>query len=333
MPGRARHALAIALLGAVASASWSHESAADPGAGAPAAAAPKGADPEKVRFAMALCPAAFLKDGSAAPAIGCRMHPPYDAPDRRPDGKLAPHTGDPVEFCAIKAIRHGAFSAKGAREALVVFDACKDGDAWDMGAPGSALLVDESGKTPVARTYLPDVNLGLCATTKRADGRDVLLCQSSFSAPPAGTMTYFVEVDFAAKPIARTVARIFEDGFDCRVLEPTFHVETGLASASVGRVRTADVNGDGIADFVVDVTRARRAASPALDAQVRALCKRDANAGSRALLPAPTGTRLTFVSGGVRFEATPDTAKRLADWEAEAGDLARSLRGAAPATP
>lgn len=313
----------------------------------PVPATPPGADPEKVLFASSVCAAAYRSDG----AVGCRAPPPFDLPGRQPDGELLLHTDDPLRFCELRRIYRGSFTRPSAKQAVLSFEQCKDPDesTWDSGSPGSAVLVEEIGGRWRTIAHEREVNTGSCEQSHRADGRDVLLCRSSFSAGGIGTMTYFVLLDFARGPKhAGTFAWLFADAdnFNCLGLPPSGPAApSGLVALAVTKVTLADINGDGTPDLVVDVERARAAPSAALEARIRTLCEQNMNRGlgrrappddpepqmlkiDRAL-PTATKARLELVSDGVSFGPSPASRSLLEAWEAESPGVIQ-LKGAAP---
>jgi hypothetical protein len=270
--------------------------------------------------------------------VGCRSHPPFDAPDQRPDGTLPAFTGDPLRFCALDAVYRGSFTRAGATQAVLSFAACKDNDpdaVWDSGLPGSAVLVERTADRWRAVAYEPSVNLGQCVQPRRADGRDLLLCRSGLTAPPAGTITYVLALDFA-RPAKRagSIARMFGDEFGCAWL-PTAAagaplLPRGLVSLRITEFRLGDRDAGANRDLVVEVERARVPPSPALDTKVAAACKRDPRASARAWFPAATRTRLVFTPAGDGYVGTAATRATLDAWQAEAPDGFNGLMEAAP---
>lgn len=300
---------------------------------------PAGADSEKVRFVSALCPAAVMhpKIGNkAALLVGCRVHPPYDAPERWPDGTLPEHTGDPLRFCALNAIYKGSFTRAGAKQAVLAFDQCKESDDnWDMGNPGSAVLVEEIDGHFREIDWQPGVNGGECKPAKRRDGHDVLFCLSGFGAAGLGEMDYLFDLDFArSRAHAGTFVWLFADmlAVGCMDLGARgFQLAAGLVSLKPPRFSVTDLDKDGNPDVVVDVERARIGPSPALDAKAAALCNKNptANVGA-ALLPPATKTRLEFMGSSDAVAPTATAKATLDAWEGETPDLLQLRRAAPP---
>ena len=291
----------------------------------PLPAPPPGADPTEVAIAASVCAAAYLPGQKGAmPTIGCRSHPPFTNPDQRPDGKLPLFADDDVlKFCAIDMIRRGSFLSAGAKQAVVSFSQCKDNDpnaTWDSAFPGSALLVEQAGDRWKTVAFEDAVNTRDCLQARRADGRDVLLCQSNLWAGPAGHKEYFFSLDFGSTSQPTVMlAQIFGDNLTCYALEPAFNLPDGFVAFEITKTALEDVDKNGALDLVVDVSRARAAPSAALDAKVRALCKTNAQADGKTLLPPPKTTRLVFLAQrDGSFSPTPTTRKALDAWEAEA---------------
>ena len=186
----------------------------DAGPPPPIPPAPPGANPEKVKLAASICAAAtFVHPLTKRLEIGCRSHPPWNRPEQRPDGKLPRFTDDPLRFCSLDKIYKGSFSRPGAKQAALSFGQCKENDpdaTWDMGFPGNMVLVEEVEGHWKAIRYALGINTEACLSSRRTDGRDVLLCRSSFGAGPAGEVDYFFAVDFdLSKKATSTLAKIF----------------------------------------------------------------------------------------------------------------------------
>lgn len=299
---------------------------------------PPGANALEVEIATAICKAARMKT-----TIGCVSHPPFVTAAQMPDGKLDEFQGpDPLTFCSIDKLYPGSFTKKGARQVLVAFSQCKDNDpdaTWDMGFPGSGVLVEKvDGAHWRSVGYVPDVNLPRCKPSHRsADDRDVLFCESSFSAG-AGTMSYFTEVDLTRTPHATTLARIFDDEVNCMMMEGdgSFHLEGGFTIAEVSDFSVTDLNGDGTGDLVIAAKRAHLPPSASLDAKIKSMCKRPGATnmpGSPLPKSALKSARLEIVSSGASFAPTPATKKLLDDWQAEANTGVALLIGASPPSP
>lgn len=290
----------------------------------PLPAGPPGADPLDVAIAASVCAAAYLpNDDGRQPTIGCRSHPPFTNPEQRPDGKLPVFAGDDLlQFCAIQKVYRGSFLRAGVKQAVVSFSQCKDNDpgaTWDSAFPGSAMLVEEAGDRWKTLDFRDGVNIHECLQDRRSDGRDVLLCQSNLWAGSAGHKSYFFALDFGRpeRPMD-TLAQIFGDTLSCFALEPAFTLPSGFVSFEIEKASLSDVDKNGTPDLVVDVSRARAAPSPALDAKVRASCMANAQADGRSLLPPPRKTRLVFLAQKDGFSATPATRQALDAWKAEA---------------
>lgn len=290
----------------------------------PLPAGPPGADPLDVAVAASVCAAAYLpSDDGRAPTIGCRSHPPFEKPEQRPDGKLPVFAGDDLlTFCAVQKVYRGSFLRPGARQAVVSFSQCKDNDpgaTWDSAFPGSAMLVEEAGDRWKTIAFQDGVNIEACLQDRRADGRDVLLCQSNLWAGSAGHKSYFFALDFGRpdRPVD-TLAQIYGDTLSCFALEPAFTLPSGFVSFQIEKTSLSDVDKNGAPDLVVDVSRARAAPSPALDAKVRAVCMNSAQADGQSLLPPPKKTRLVFLAQRDGFSPTPATRQAIDAWKAEA---------------
>jgi hypothetical protein len=304
---------------------------------------PPGVDPESVLFAASICAAATMKVGNSV-LVGCRSHPPFDRPEQKPDGMLPPFIGDEHRFCALGGVYRGSFTRPGARQAVLSFAQCMDNgsDEWDMGLPGSAVLVEEVGGRWRAVSYEPSVNLLRCSTLQYADGRDALVCRSGFAAPPSGGIWYVFLLDFARPGRhAGTVALMYGDTFGCAWLNPPdpgeLRLPEGLVSLEMGDLHLvaasdAGTAGAGTTDVIVDVERARAAPSQALDGRVAAACKRDPNVQGleRSLAPPATTTRLRFVTRGDDLVPTEPSRLALETWKAEAPAGMHGLTEAAP---
>lgn len=299
---------------------------------------PPGANAREVEIASAVCNAEKM-----GKVIGCGSHPPFVSKDQMPDGTLKEHQGDPLTFCGIDTLYDGSFTASGRKQVLVSFAQCKENDpgaTWDAGFPGSGVVVE---KTDGARwkvvAYEPDVNLPRCKIShlKKAD-RDVLFCWNAFSAG-AGTMTYFVHVDFARKGArkAATVAYLFDDDLNCMMMtgpDGTIHVE-GWAALEARNFNITDVNGDGTPDLIIDVNRGAVPASSQLDAALKAACKKAGGGGGvRASIVPKSAMKITKIeivsSPAESFAPTALSKKLLEEWAATANTGATQLRGAAP---
>ena len=211
---------------ASASATFPHADAAvaleseDAGPPPPIPAAPPGADPEKVKLAASICAAStFTHPLTKTLEVGCRSHPPFDLPEQKPDGKLPPFTDDPLRLCVLEKVYKGSFSRPGAKQAALSFSQCKENDpnaTWDMGFPGSMVLVEEVAGRWKAIRYELGVNTSACLQSHRTDGRDVLLCRSGLGAGSAGEVIYFFAMDFAlSKKTVTPLAKMFSNAFTC----------------------------------------------------------------------------------------------------------------------
>lgn len=309
----------------VASASASASApAASASAPPPLPPAPPGTDPEEVRLLGAICRAAVAPPRPGAPGkrrVGCRAHPPFDTPDKQPDGTLPTFTGEPNELCVLARVVHGAFSRPGAKESLLVFDACVDGDlAWDMASPGSVVLVEEStGRARVVATeravYADD-----CEPVKRKDGREVLVCRYAFTAPPSGMVHQAFVLDLAGRAPTKTpLATLFTDTLSCsQPGSPPPDLSAGLTFSDVTRFARRDLDGDGLVDLEMTVSRAHVAPSPALTQRIEGACRKGTAASdARPYLPPPTTTKLVFRNDGSALVPSPETTRTLDRWTSE----------------
>lgn len=295
----------------------------------PPATPPPGADPELARIASAICAATYRREPGKPPQVGCRKPPPLDAPGHGPDGKFDEHTGDLTTFCTFHPKYRGSFTQPGAKEMVVVFDNCQDldSDGWNGSMPGSAVVVDD--KLHVVESAI-GVNADQCKQIKRKDGREVLVCQSGYAAPMIGTLDYFFLLDFAKGKTSGTFASLYSDAdlFMCDAhqgMDP--FVPDGLTAIKIANVTTKDVNGDGIADVLLDVDRAHVAPSKALDAKMHAICTQGKS--PEKVLPPPTRARIELLSQGDKYAPSPPSQKLLDAWRADSPNV-HQLDGAAP---
>jgi hypothetical protein len=312
-------------------------------------APPAGADPTRAAIAASICAAAYTDPDAKGKdvEVGCRSHPPFTKPEQKPDGMIVLHTGDPIAFCAIDAVYKGSFSKPDAREAIVSFRQCDGEGTWDSANPGSAVLVEEvSGGRFREIDYQAGVNIAPdrktlpagagelrsaagCDQIRRADGRDALFCVSNFGAFRLGAMTYFFVVDFAEKPHAQTVARIFEDIGPCLQFGMSSPEKDGLVSFQLGDRTVSDLNGDQMPDISVEITRSRATPSSALAARVKAACRNDSNVSVERLVPPGKKTTLQFLSDKDGWAASPTSKSTLHAWSAENGGFG-GIGGAGP---
>jgi hypothetical protein len=295
---------------------------------------PAGADPAHVELAASICAAAVIPDlyKKGRVLVGCRSHPPFDRPEQKPDGALV--TGlDPLTVCTIDEVYRGSFTRPGAKQAVIAFGQCKEDEAtWDMGNPGSAVVVEESAERWKVVAYEPDVNAIGCLTDHRADGRDILVCQTNFAALSSGGMKWFFSLDFAREPKKRNrqLAKMFFDDFtiNCKagIFPPEF-LGYGVTSVRIMSFDLADANKDGKQDLVVKVQRAYLPASKTLETMIQSLCKRGADLlTAGAYLPSPTEHTLELVSDGNTFVPTPATQQKLNAWKAAAPESWYNMR-------
>ncbi len=307
-------------------------SASDEPAPLPLPPPPRGADPERATLAASICAAAYIGKN-----VGCRSHPPFDRPDQKPDGKFVEHKGDPLLFCMIDGVFHGSFTRPGSKQAVVSFAQCKESEdaVWDMGFPGSAVLVEEIGGRWKAIGYEAGVNTGGCLKDRRADGRDILVCRSGLAAPPSGEIDYVFFIDFARaaagkKENAASIVKLYGDNANCFFAD-LGGLPDGFVALDVVSMSMADLNKDGTGDLLVKVRRSRVAPSPALDARVHAICKQNTNADfAKVLLPPAKEATLELLSDGDGFTPSAATKKTLDAWTAEGPEGFHGMTAAGP---
>ena len=283
--------------------------------------APEGTDAAKARMLASICPAAYLRKGKPPYALGCRVHPPFGTEGRKPDGTFPAYEGDPLDFCGLVGTHVGAFTRPGAKQTALVFEQCKDGDVWDMGFPGSVVVVEERGDRYEVVATDAAAYAGDCRLVERADKTDLFACAYAFGAGPAGQVSNVFVLDFTASPPRQTIlATAYEDGPWCMAPDAPSDASKGISTARITRVATKDVDGDGLVDLEVDVLRAHAPPSKALDAKLGAGCKKQQTGPleAKSLVPAPTRTTLTFRNDGQTLVAKPEAAKTLARWLSEA---------------
>lgn len=295
---------------------------------------PVGADPSHVELAASICAAAVIPDlqKKGRVLVGCRSHPPFDRPEQKPDGALVPGL-DPLTVCTIDAVYRGSFTRPGAKQAVIAFGQCKEDEAsWDMGNPGSAVVVEESAERWKVVAYEPEVNAEACLTYRRPDGRDTLVCQTNFAALSSGGLKWFYSLDFAKEPKKRNrqLAKMFFDDFiiNCKasIFPPEF-LEYGVTSVRITSFDLADANKDGKQDLVVKLQRAYVPASKGLETKIQALCKRGSELLTpAAYLPAATEETLELLSDGETFVPAPATQKKLNAWKAVAPESWYNMR-------
>jgi hypothetical protein len=303
---------------------------------APTPAVPAGANPDEVKIISSICASAYVRSPTGNVVLGCLSHPPFERPEQRPDGTLSPYAGDPMKLCTLDATYRGSFTRAGAKQAVLSFGVCYDDGAEGFARGGSAsqsvVLVEEVAGRWQPVGYEGGVAAFSCDKSRRADGRDVLLCKGAVGATGRGELTYLFALDFArAGGRAGAFAWMFSDLFDCGAfVRGGRRLPNGLVALRVGRVEAADLDGDGTADLAVSVERARAAPSPALDAKARAACARSQRADGISLVPAMQKARLEFYHRGGGVVPAPESQALLDAWEAEAPEGLNGLKASAP---
>lgn len=293
--------------------------------------APPGEELDEI--ALAMCAATYREEGGGR-IVGCRRPPPFRGKGRGPDGKMPRFESDDLTtFCGITLGERGSFSGPNKSEILVTIDNCRDADTdegWNGSMSGSAAIVARDGDRWLTRAATRNVNTDSCLVLRRRDGHDMLVCRSRYDAS-FGTDHYFFMLDFAREPpLAKTIAHLFDDvdNWTCGLHDgQTPMAPTGITRLRIAAVSTADVNGDGAADIVIDVERAHAVPSAKLEARLRASCK-DGRPVAEAL-PPPSKHRLEILGDAKAFVATPATRALLDKWRAESAVVAQ-LEGAAP---
>jgi hypothetical protein len=287
---------------------------------------PPGADPEAVLLVSSICAAAHQ-----GPQVGCRSHPPFVRAEQQPDGKLPEYTGDVLRFCRLLKIYRGAFTRPHAKQAVLAFEQCvRDDVDWDMGQPGSAVLVEETNGRWRAVATQNDVNIEHCLLPRRDDGRELLFCWSNLTAaPPVGTINYWFSLDFGKPPpFASTHAQLFSSSKLCWGLsQPSTLAAEGFIAVQLLGTTLSDAPSPRLQ---VRVARARVPASPDLKAKAQAACKKNPEADEQAFGASKQEATLEFelASGGVR--ALPTTATLLEAWTRESPENFYGLTGASP---
>lgn len=304
------------------------EAATDEPKDLPLPKTPDGADPELFRMAASICPVAAIQNPNVPTkrTVGCRVPPPFDTKDKRPDGGVATEVEDPLTFCAIDKVYRGSFTAPGAKQALIAFSQCKDDSGeWDAGNPGSVVVIEEAGDRWKVVAHQLGVDAPFCEMYKTHDKRDALACHSSYSAPPATGVRWFFSLDFGRSKTSRIErhAQMFHDDWGISCLEPFFmpdYVNYGIVQTEVKKLAVADTNKDGKMDLVIQMTRARAAPGKALVSKIEQLCKKKENVEPSDLLPKATSFTLDLLGDGIGFTPSSATQKTLDAWEKESPD-------------
>ncbi|HEY8079519.1 MAG TPA: hypothetical protein VIF62_35555 [Labilithrix sp.] len=291
-------------------------------------AVPAGADPELATIAASICAAGYrVEDGKKV--LGCRKPPPFDRKDRGPDGTFPEHTGDATTFCPFEILARGAFTRADPEQIALRFDAChEESETWDVGMPGSVVVVEARGGGYEVVAVALDVNANRCRKTK-IGALDYFVCQSAFAAGGFGAVTYFFTLLFVKAPWARTFVRLYDDAevFTCvtRAGDPKLAPD-GLVAVAVAGMHERGIE-DGEMLVTIDVDRARATPSAALESRLLSLCGKEGSAA--AALPPKQRFHLEFTGFGPPLHARPETQKLLDAWEKETPGLTQ-LRGATP---
>ncbi len=250
----------------------------------------------------------FVQQRFSEPRSGvARIHPSCEPIKSPMEGSSSTRA---IRSCSARSTQSIAerSTAPGTSQAVVSFSQCKESEdaMWDMGFPGSAVLVEEVAGRYRAIDYEPDVNLGDCAQDRRADGRDVLLCRSGLAAPPSGAVSFVFLLDFARVAVGGShsvsLVKLFSDSWYCSMINQ--FVPAGLVSLEVGRMSLSDLNHDGTGDLVLKIQRSRIPASPSFENQLRARCKKKpGETGVRELLPRAKETRFRIPERGRRLHS------------------------------
>lgn len=266
------------------------------------------ADRDKLAIVSAICPAAIKHEGGKV-LVGCRTCPPFT--DTPPDGRVAV---DPPQFFPLESRYPGAFTRAGAEETAAVFQGCEPHAA----NYGGTQLVDKVAGGYRAGAYFSGVHPDSCQPYRRADGRDLLVCQWADAHQSIGTTSVFAYDFVASTPDDvekgwKPLVTIHDNAAGaCLGLSP----ELGLQQGRVLGFRFEDRNHDGRLDVAVDVEHRRTAHSAALEAKVARACKARGSDDAppidvTKLVGAPVKATLELLSDGKTFHPTAATARTL----------------------
>ncbi|MBN2195156.1 MAG: hypothetical protein JW751_20225 [Polyangiaceae bacterium] len=285
----------------------------------PIPAAPPGIDQKWMEYLGSICAVGQMTLSDGTTLVGCRDHAPHDVPGKWPDGAILEVDETATVFAALSSVYEGSFTRPGAKEIVLAFDSPF---MVDSHITQSVVVIAPHGARWRAVAYRVDESAVGFATLRRSDGVDLLVGHDEFGGLHDGVVSWFYAIDFTTQPKQhdRCFARIPFNAFDIPCTfqpDPTElppFSDDSIVSIEIASTRAEDLDGDGQAEFIVQVRYARQQNTLQFLDRVRAWCKTQQYVLTSQYLPAPASHTLVFELKGQRFLPTTRTRKLLDSW-------------------
>ena len=269
--------------------------------------------------------------GPQGPMLGCRSAPPFDAPEKKPDGTVL-QAADFSEVCFLDHVYRGSFSGAGKEQAILGLEACGPERSNDI-TPGNVVLAERGTDGWRVIAFERDTNVRTCSLSKRND-RTLLVCADNVGAFGDGSLHWRFTLDFAAPEQQRVkvFSKLYASAPTNCMLGTAMLADRGVTTFEISNERFADTDADGREDLTFGVERAHTAPSAALRARADAQCKgREQELVDLAKLAGPQRRHtLQFHGEPTALVPTAATKKLLDAWGRESPDLWWNAVKAAP---
>lgn len=209
---------------------------------------------QQIGFLSDICNVAMRYESAGAHRIhvGCRTCPPFEGAGAVSDGRIAV---DGPDFYELELYVPGHFTAANADQRLAVFRGCKPHAANF----GGTLIAERTGDKYRSLRYISGVRPQACQAYRRADGRDIAVCEFTDTHQSISTDTLSV-LDFSIDPPKDQTLLSFTNQDPCATAKGTRTVEEGIESFELNQNPAAKNNG-----LIVRTTRTPRTMDPAYE--------------------------------------------------------------------
>ena len=206
---------------------------------------------QQIGFLSDLCNVAMQYETTGAHRIhvGCRTCPPFEGPTAVSDGRIAV---DGPDFFELELFVAGHFTEANADQRLAVFRGCEPHSSnW-----GGTLLAERQGDKFRSLRYISGLRPQTCQAYRRADSRDVAVCEFTDTQQSISTDTLSV-LDFGIDPPKTQTLLSFTNQDPCDTAAGTRTTEEAIESFELNQNPAAKNNG-----LIVRTTRTPRTMDP-----------------------------------------------------------------------